>query len=166
MADAESEALIYEIINPAPGFVVHDALNVNTKLDFQNSDLETSFILSNTLQERLDDILEKARIKVTSLKFPGEATVDIPNDIINDSLYPHSQIKTEDIYIDDSLKDMLYPDKPMYFPQPSADDRTDFELNVSGDDLIVFKPPTLNFVSIAKKDLKDSLDKIIEDLEI
>ena len=49
MADAESEALIYEIINPAPGFVVHDALNVNTKLDFQNSDLETSFILSNTL---------------------------------------------------------------------------------------------------------------------
>ena len=68
-----------------------------------------SFVLSNTLQERLDDILQKARIKVTSLKFPGEATINIPNDIINDSLYPHSQIKTEDIYIDNSLKDMLYP---------------------------------------------------------
>ena len=166
MADADSEALIDEIINPTPCFVVDDKLNVDTQLDFQNSDLDTSFILSNTLQERLDDILEKARTRVSSLKFPGEAKVDIPNDIINDSLYPHSQIKTEDIYIDDSLKDMLYPDKPMYFPQPSADDRTDFELNVSGDDLIVFKPPTLNFVSIAKKDLKDSLDKIIEDLEI
>ena len=61
---------------------------------------------------------------------------------------------------------MLYPGKSKYSPQPSADDRTDFELNVSGDDLIVFKPPTLTFVSIAKKALKDSLDKIIEDLEI
>ena len=108
-----------------------------------------SFTLSDTLQERLDDISEKARNKVSSLKFPGEATVDIPND----SLYPHSQIKTEDNYIDDSLRDMLYP---MYFPQPSTDNRRDFELNVSRDDLIVFKSPTLNFVSIAQKDLKDS----------
>ena len=77
-----------------------------------------------------------------------------------------SQIKTEDIYIDDSLRDMLYPDDPMYFPQPSTDDRKDFELNVSGDDLIVFQSPDLTFVSIAKKDLKDTLDKIIEDLDL
>ena len=33
-------------------------------------------------------------------------------------------------------------------------------------DLIVFKSPTLNFLSIAKKDLKDSLDKTIEDLDL
>ena len=151
MADADSEALIDEIINPTPHFVVDDALNVDTQLDSQNSDSYTKFTLSNDLQERLDDILEKARIKVSSLKFPGEATVDIPND----SLYQHSQIKTEDIYIDDSLRDMLYPGEPMYFPQPSTDGRRDFELNVSGDELIVFKSPTLNFVSIAKKDLKD-----------
>ena len=162
MADADSEALIDEIINPTPGFVVDDALNVDTQTDFQNSDLDTSFTLSNTLQERLDDILEKARNKISSLKFPGEATVDIPND----SLYPHSQIKTEDIYIDDNLRDMLYPGDPMYFKQPSTDNRRDFELNVSRDDLIVFKSPTLNFVSIAKKDLKESLDKIIEDLDL
>ena len=133
-ADADSEALIDEIINPTLGFVVDDALNVNTQTDFQNSDLDTSFTLSNTLQERLDDILEKARNKISSLKFPGEATVDIPND----SLYPHSQIKTEDIYIDDSLRDLLYLGDPMYFPQPSTDGRRDFELNVSGDNLIVF----------------------------
>ena len=105
MTDADSEALIDEIINPTPGLVVDDALNVDTQIDFQNSDLDTSFTLSNTLQERLEGILEKARNKVTSLKFPGETTVDIPND----SLYPHSQIKTEDIYIDGSLRDMLYP---------------------------------------------------------
>ena len=162
MADADSEALIDEIINATPGLVVDDALNVDTQHDFQNSGLDTSFALSNTLQEKLDDILEKARNKVSSLKFPGQATVDIPND----SLYPHSQMKTEDIYIGDSLRDMLYPGDQMYFPQPSTDDRRDFELNVSGDDLIVFKSPTLNFVSIAKKDLKDSLDKIIEDLDL
>ena len=59
MADADSEALIDEIINPTPGLVVNDALNVDTQLYFQNSDLDTSFTLSNTLQERLDDILEK-----------------------------------------------------------------------------------------------------------
>ena len=134
MTDADNEALIDEIINPTPGLVVDDALNVDTQIDFQNSDLDTSFTLSNTLQERLDDILEKARNKVSFLKFPGEATVHIPND----SIYPHSQIKTEDIYIDDSLRDMLYWGDPMYFPQPSTDGRRDFELNVSGDNLIVF----------------------------
>ena len=31
---------------------------------------------------------------------------------------------------------------------------------------MIFKPPTLNFVSIAKKDIKDSLDKIIQDLDL
>ena len=109
IADANSEALIEEIVNSTPGLVVDDAVNVDTQLDFQNSD--TSFILSNTLQERIDDILEKARNKVSSLKFPGEATDEIPND----PLYPLSQIKTEDIYIDDSLKDMLYAGDLIFF---------------------------------------------------
>ena len=103
IADANSEALIEETVNPTPGLVVDDTVNVDSQLDFQNSDFDTSFTLSNTLQERIDDILEKARNKVSSLKFPGEATVEIPND----PLYPLSQIKTEDIYIDDSLKDIL-----------------------------------------------------------
>ena len=61
---------------------------------------------------------------------------------------------------------MLYPGDPMFFPQPSTDDRKDFELNVSGDDLIVLKSPTLIVVSIAKKDLKDALDEIIEHLDL
>ena len=155
--DANSEALIEEIVNSTPGLVVDDVVNVNTQLDFQNS--YTSFILSNTLEERIDDILEKARNKVRSLKFPGKATDEIPNN-------PSSQIKTEDIYIDESLRDMLYPGDSMFFPQPSTDDRKDFELNVSGDDLIDFKSPALTAVSIAKKDLKDALDKITEDLDI
>ena len=96
------------------------------------------------------------------MKFPGEATEDIPND----PLYALSQIKTEDIYIDDRLREMFYPGEPMYFPQPSTDDRKDFEVNVSGDELIVFKSPALNFVSIAEKDLRDAIDKISEDLDL
>ena len=67
ISDTYSEALIEEIVISTPGLVVDDAVNVDTQLDFQNSD--TSFILSNTLQERIDDILEKARNKVSSLNF-------------------------------------------------------------------------------------------------
>ena len=96
---------------------------------------------------------------MSSLKFPGEATDEIPNN-------PLSQLKTEDIYIDDGLRDVLYPGDPMFFLQPSTDDRKDFELNVSRNDLIVFKSPALTLVSIAKKDLKDALDKIIENLDL
>ena len=46
---------------------------------------------------------------------------------------------------------MLYPGDPIFFPQPSIDDRNGFELNVSGDDLIVFKLLALTVESIAKK---------------
>ena len=61
---------------------------------------------------------------------------------------------------------MIYPNEPVYFPQPSTDDRKDFELNVSGDDLIVFKSPTLNYVGVDKKDLEDFFDNIIKDLNL
>ena len=66
IADENSEALIEEIVNPAPVLVVDDAVNVDNQLDFQNSDFDTSFTLSNTFQERIDNILEKARNKVSS----------------------------------------------------------------------------------------------------
>ena len=98
-ADPYSEALFEEIINPTPGYVIDDKANVNTQFD-QNSDLDTSFKLSNTLQSKLDDLLEKARLRISNLKFPGERIVDIPND----ASYSDSKIATEDIYIDDSLK--------------------------------------------------------------
>ena len=96
------------------------------------------------------------------MQFPGKATVDIPND----ASYSDSKIATEDICIGDSLKDMLYPGDPIYFQQPCTDDRKDFEVNVSGDDLIIFKSPTLNFVGVAKEEFRDFFDKIIEDLDL
>ena len=134
--------LFEEIVNPIPGYIIDDKINVDTKFDFQNSDLDTSFKLSNSLKNKLDDLLEKARLKVSNLQFPGEASVDIPNDVS----YSDSKIATEGIYIDDSLRDMLYPNEPNYFLQPSTDDRKDFEVSVTGDNLIIFKLPTLNYV--------------------
>ena len=130
-ADADSEALFEEIISPAPDYVIDNKGNVDTQFDFQKSDLDTSFKSSNTLQNKLDDSLEKVRLRVSNLQFFGETTVDIPND----ALYSDNKIATEDIYIDDSLRDMLYPDEPIYFPQPSTDNKKDSEVNISGDDL-------------------------------
>ena len=66
-------------------------------------------------------------------------------------LYPLSQIETEDICIDDSLRDMLYPSDPIYFLQPSTDNRKDFEVNVTGDETIVYKLPGLTLASVEKK---------------
>ena len=64
-------------INPTPGFIVHDKVNVDRQLDFEKNDLDTTFRLSNTLQERLDNIIEQGRKKVSILKFPGEVVDEI-----------------------------------------------------------------------------------------
>ena len=59
---------------------------------------------------------------------------------------------------------MLYPRDPIYFPQPSTDDRKDFEINIPESEMIVFKSPSLTFSSIEKKELKTALNNIIKDL--
>ena len=84
---------------------------------------------------------------MSSIKFPPEAIQEIPND----PLYPLIQTRTEDIYIDDSLRDLLYPGDPIYFPQPSTDDQKDFEIKVPKNEMIVFKSPSLTFSSVEKK---------------
>ena len=99
---------------------------------------------------------------MSSPKFPGEVVDKIPNDPLN----AEKSIETEDIYLDDSLRQLLNPENQLFFPQPSTDDRKDFEVNVSRDDLIVFKLPALTAVTIVKKDFKNSLEKTIEDLNI
>ena len=101
VVDSENETLIQEIINSTPGLIVDDDISINTQFNFKNSDLDTSFSLSNPLKARLDDILDDAWSKVSSVEFTPEPNQEIPND----PLYPHSRIKTEDIYIDNSLQD-------------------------------------------------------------
>ena len=149
-------------INPTPGFIVHDKVNVDRQLDFEKNDLDTTFRLSNTLPERLCSILEQSRKKNCCLKFPGEVVDEIPNN----PLSAEKSIETEDIYLDDDLRQLFNPENQLFFLQPSTDDMKDFEVTVSGDDLINFKSPALTTVGIAKKDFKNLLEKIIEDLDI
>ena len=60
VVDSENETLIQEIIKPTPGLIVDDDISINTQFNFKNSDLDTSFSLSNPLKARLDDILDDA----------------------------------------------------------------------------------------------------------
>ena len=95
------------------------------------------------------------------LIYSPEPVKDIPND----PLYPLSQISTEDIYIDESLRNMLYPgDEEFYFKQASTDDRKDFEISTPNSEMIAFKSPSLTFTTIEKTNLKTILNNIIEDL--
>ena len=96
--------LFDEIINPTPDQIVDDDININTQLDFQNSDIQTSFRLNNSLKARLDEILQDSREKISPFKYSPEPVKDIPNDSL-------SHITTEDIYIDDSLTDILNQEK-------------------------------------------------------
>ena len=162
MAEDSNKVVIDKIINPTLGLIVQDTVNVDSQLQFEKNDLDTTFRLSNSFQEKLDNISEQARKKVSSLKFLGEVVDEIPND----PLSAEKSIETEDIYLGDSLRQLFNSENQLFFLQPSTDNRKDFEVNVSGDDLIVFKSSALTTVSIAKKDFKNSLEKIIEDLDV
>ena len=65
VADSENETLIQEITNPIPGLVVGNDINIDMQFSFKNSDLDTSFALSNTLKSKLDNILDSARNKIS-----------------------------------------------------------------------------------------------------
>ena len=93
--------------------------------------------------------------KVNSVNFMIEKpTEKISNNPLS---FEKSDIKTEDIL---SLNIDI-----RFFPQPSTDDREDFEINIgAGYDLVVYKSPTLLTVNIARKDFKNSWDNIVNDL--
>ena len=103
MAEDSNKVVIDKIINPTLGLIVQDTVNVDSQLQFEKNDLDTTFRLSNSFQEKLDNILEQARKKVSSLKFPGEVVDEIPND----PLSAEKSIETEDIYLDDSLRQLF-----------------------------------------------------------
>ena len=158
VADSENEALIDEIVNPTPDLIVDG--NVTRSQSFDNN-LDKSYTLSDTLNTRLDDILESVKLKISSLSYPPEPVKDIPND----PLYPLSQISTEDIYIDESLRSMLYPGSEEFcFKQPLTDDRKDFEISTPNSEMIVFKSPSLTFTTTENNNSKTILNNIIEDL--
>ena len=82
-------------------------------------------------------------------------TEKIPNDPLG-----YGNIETEDFYFED---DYFKPtEAKITFMPLSPNDRKDFEVNVSGDELIVFRSPILKTVNIRRKEFKKSLINIIE----
>ena len=81
-------------------------------LILKKNDLDVTFKLRNSLHARLDDILEQARKKVTSLEFPGQAFDEIPNGPLSTE---KNDIKTEDFFIDNSLRKMFNPEEAIFF---------------------------------------------------
>ena len=151
-ADSENTALIDETINPTPGLILDDEISLSQSF---NSDLDPSFSFSNKLDTRLGDLLEDAKEKINSVRFPPEPDDGIPND----PLY------TEDFYIDESFTNVLYPVGNQFcFKQPSTGDKTDFQIATPGNNMIIFKSPSLTFTTIEKENLKTIINNIIEDL--
>ena len=160
MAEESNKSVINEIINPTPGLIVDEAMNIDNQIDYKNNDLDTTFKSPDSLQKRLDNVLDLTRKKANSVKFTvGKPTEEILNDPLSSE---KSDIKTEDFFIDYSYSILLKDGN--FFPQPSTDDRKDFEVKVGRDDLIVYKSPTT--VNIARKDFKNLLENIIEDLNL
>ena len=162
VADSENENLYREIIDPTPGLTLDDEIDVDNQFSFR-TDSDTSYTLPNALKSKLENILEDARDKVNSISFTPKPVEKIPNN----PLYNEAELETEDFYIDESFKNLFYhPEESIYFPKLSTDDRKDFEVNVLENDMIVFKSPSLSLVSVEKKEIKNFLDKIIEDLNL
>lgn len=143
-------------MNQTPGLVVDNKIDIDKQFDSTEVIDETN--LSNATQKRLNKTLGKAKEKINSLYFPSPITENIPN---NATFTEKNSIEV--IYIDDSLTDLT---KPMYFPQPSTNDRKDFKLDLKDDQMVIFKSPFLDTsISIQKEDLNNILENIAEDLD-
>ena len=82
-------------------------------------------------------------------------TEKIPNDALS-----YENIETEDLYFED---DYIKPtEAKITFTPLSPNDRKNFEVNISGDELIVFRSSVLKAVNISRKELKESLINIIQ----
>ena len=82
-------------------------------------------------------------------------TEKIPKDPLS-----YENIETEDLYFED---DYFKPtEAKITFTPLSPNDRKDFEVNVSGDELIAFRSPVLKTVNISRRELKNSLINIIQ----
>ena len=148
-AEESNMVVIDEIIDPAPGLIVDNKFNIDYQFKYQTNELEKNHTFSNQIQERLDDLLTKMKQKTNPIGFMiPKPTEEIPNDPLSSE-----QPEPIDIYLEDEYY-YTYDDK-LIFPQLSTDDRKDFELNIVGDDFIVFKSPTLKTISISREELKN-----------
>ena len=159
-AKIENQKLYQEIINPTPGLIVDDKMDIENQFSSKEH-LSRDQKFSNAMQIRLNKTLEKSKEKINSVYFHSPAIEEIPN---NTTYTKEDSIPVEDIYINESLKDLA---NPIYFRQPSTDDRNDFKLDLKNDEMVIFKSPFLETsISIQKEDLNNILENIIEDLNL
>ena len=112
IADSENENLYREIIDPTLGLTLDDEIDVDNQFSFR-TDSDTSYTLPNALKSKLDNIIEDARDKVSSISFTPKAVEKLPNN----TLYNENEFETEDFYIDGSFKNLFYhPEESIYFP--------------------------------------------------
>ena len=158
-ADEKNEKIISDLINPTSGLFVDDQLNLEDQLKYKGNDIERSFALTNQIQQRLDNMLE---MMIKNNWPPAEIIMQKPIEQIPKT--PLNNEKTNDIIKTEDIFDDYYINDFNYFLPLSTDDRKDFEIKVRGGDLIAYKSPLLTTVNISKKQLKDALNKILEDL--
>ena len=158
-AEESNKEVIDEIIDPTTGLIINKKFNIDGQSKYQTNELEKNYALSNQIQERLDDLLTKMKEKTNLINY----TIQKPTEEIPNNPLSSEQPEPIDIYLEDNYYDTY--DNKLIFPQLSTDDRKDFELNIAGDDLIItFKSTTLKTVNISRKELKNTLNNIINDL--
>ena len=144
-AEESNKETILEMIDPTPGQVVIDTFNPNDQhLQSLQDDFTYKFL--NQIQQKLTDILSEVKEKTKKINImTPKPTEKIPNDPLS-----YENIETEDLYFED---DYFKPtEAKITFTQLSPKDRKDFEINVGGDELIVFKSPILKTVNISRKE--------------
>ena len=108
-ADEKNEKIISDVIDPTPGLFVNDQLNLEDHFKYKSNVIERSFNVAKQLQQRLDNILETM---IKNNWSPIEDLMQQPTEHITNNPLNNGKtndiIKTEDIYIDDSLKDINF----------------------------------------------------------
>ena len=154
-AEERNKETILEMIDPIPGQIVIDTFNPNDQ-HLQSLQEDFSYKLPNQIQQKLTNILSEVKEKTKKVNImTSKPTKKIPNDPLS-----YENFETEDLYFQD---DYFKPTEAKLFFRPlSPNDRKDFEVNVSGDELIVFRPPISETVYISWKELTKSLINITE----
>ena len=133
-AEERNKEIFNDMIDPTPGLILDDTLNLDKQFEYNSNDLERTFDLSNQVQERLGNLLSLMKenthpsIDMWITEKPTEELLDNPLSS------EKNDIKTEDIYTDDN-----YLDNIQFFHKPSTDDRKDFEIKVGGGNLLVYR---------------------------
>ena len=144
------------MIDPAPGQVVIDKVNPNDQ-HLQSLQDDFTFKFLNQIQQKLTDILSEVKEKTKKINImTPKPTKKIPNDPLS-----YENIETEDLYFEDNY--FKPTEAKITFTLLSPNYRKYFQVNISGDELIVFRSPILKTINISRKELKKSLVNIIQD---